>query len=342
MVTKATAIVAGAGALGLSVALALADAGFGVTVCDPGRPLGNASAVAGGMLAPVLEAALDAEATAHFDLLMAARDLWPALEARSGVRLDRAGALAAGRADWLAGVAASIARLGLHPTEIPRRVAEGLAPGLSPGLDGVLMTREDWRLDPRAALQTLRAAAAAAGVAFREAPVTGRGEADLLVLATGAAGGLGDLAPEAGLLTPIKGHILRAASSGLGGVTVRGEGVYVTPADGGLAVGATMEVGVADPRPDPARAAPLLAAGARLFPDLAEAACELQAGVRAATPDGLPLVGFSRTPGVILAAGARRNGWLLAPLAARVVAALATGREPGRWAGRLDPVRFGG
>ena len=35
---------------------------------------------------------------------------------------------------------------------------------------------------------------------------------------------------------------------------------------------------------------------------------DLAAGVRAATPDGLPLVGFSRTPGVILAVGARRNG----------------------------------
>src|ERR1700756_3309264 len=74
---KAKAKVAGAGALGLSCALALSDAGYSVTVCDPGPPLGNASGVAGGMLAPVFEAVLDAEATAHFDLLLGARDLWP-------------------------------------------------------------------------------------------------------------------------------------------------------------------------------------------------------------------------------------------------------------------------
>jgi glycine oxidase len=47
-------------------------------------------------------------------------------------------------------------------------------------------------------------------------------------------------------------------------------------------------------------------------------------GVRAATPDGLPLVGRSSTPGVWIAAGARRNGWLLAPLIAKVLTAALT------------------
>jgi glycine oxidase len=167
--------------------------------------------------------------------------------------------------------------------------------------------------------------------------VSGRGGADLLVVATGASGGL---APETACLAPIKGHILKTAPCDLAGVTVRGEGVYVTPADGGQAIGATMEPGLADPTPDPAKGPPLLGLGASLFPALAEARYELQAGVRAATPDGLPLVGFSEAPGVLLATGARRNGWLLAPLVAGVAAALATGRDPGRYAARLDPRRF--
>lgn len=340
MTTKSTVTVAGAGALGLSCALALADAGFAVTVCDPGPALGNASAVAGGMIAPSFEAVLDVEATAHFDLLMAARDLWPALEARSGAALDRTGALAVGRADWLQQVATRLAALGLHASEIPRSAADALAPGLAPDFGPALLNREDWRLDPRAALRALADAAGAAGVAFRAEAVTGRGDADLLVLATGAAD-LAALAPEAAALAPIKGHILRTPTPDLCSVTVRGEGVYVTPADAGLAVGATMEPGVADARPDPAKAGPLLAAGARLFPALAGAAYELQAGVRAATPDGLPLVGFSQAPGVLLASGARRNGWLIAPLVAQVVAAFAAGRDPGRYAGRFDPARFG-
>ena len=339
MTTKKKVTVAGAGALGLSCALALADAGFAVTVSDPGPPLGNASAVAGGMIAPSFEAVLDAEATAHFDLLLAARDVWPALEARSGVSLDRTGTLAVGRPEWLQQVSTALTGFGLHAAEIPREAAEELAPGLAEGFGPALLNREDWRLDPRAALRALGAAAAAAGVAFRTEAVRDRGDADLLVLATGAAE-FAALAPETAVLAPIKGHILRVPTPDLCSVTVRGEGVYVTPADAGLAVGATMEPGVADPRPDPQQAAPLLAAGTRLFPGLAGAAPELQAGVRAATPDGLPLVGFSQAPGVLLASGARRNGWLIAPLVAQVVAALATGREPGRFAARFDPARF--
>lgn len=341
MTTNAKVTVAGAGAIGLSCALALADAGFAVTVCDPGPPLGNASAVAGGMIAPAFEAVFDREAGGHFDLLLAARDLWPALEARSGVALDRTGALAAGRAEWLQDVASRLASLGLHATEIPRSAAEDLAPGLAAEVGPVLLNREDWRLDARGALRALTAAAEAAGVVFRREAVRGRGAEDLLVLATGAAADLIDLAPETTALSPIKGHILRTPTPSLCSVTVRGEGVYLTPADAGLAVGATMEAGVADPQPDPAKAPALLAAGARLFPALAHAPYDLQAGVRAATPDGLPLVGFSQASGVLLASGARRNGWLIAPLVAQAVAAFAAGRDPGRFAARFDPRRFG-
>ena len=340
MAKRSVATVAGAGALGLSCAVALADAGFEVTVCDPAAPLSNASAGAGGMLAPAFEAVLDDEAAAHFDLLLAARDLWPGLAARTGVRLDRSGALAAGRAAWLHEVAGGMARLGLHATEIPRAAAQALAPGLSPDLEGVVLNREDWRLDPQAALAALRTAASAAGVMFSGDTVRARGEADLLVLALGAAPDAAELAPELAALAPIKGHILRISDAPLPAMTLRGEGIYVTPADGALAVGATMEAGVSDPRPDPAKAKPLLALGAALVPGLAGAPRQLLAGVRAATPDGLPLVGLSRSPGVMLAAGARRNGWLLAPLVARIVADLATGRDPGPFATRLAAQRF--
>jgi glycine oxidase len=342
-------VVAGAGALGSCCALALARKGFAVTVCDPAPPFAGASGVAAGMLAPVFEAVLDPLARPHFDLLLAARDLWPELEARAGVALDRTGALAAGRPEWIAGLAAGLTQLGLHPTPASPAAARALAPGLlgEAGLSGksaagdALWNREDWRLEPSAALAALRRAAEAAGAVFRAEAVRGPGEADLLVVASGADPGLLDLAPELASLSPIKGHIVRVGRLGLAHAVVRGEAVYVAPCAGGVAVGATMEPGVADPTPDPTRAAPLLAAGAALFPALAQAPYALAAGVRAATPDGLPLVGFSRAGRVLLATGARRNGWLLAPLVARVIAALAAGRDPGPHAARLDPRRFG-
>jgi glycine oxidase len=333
-----TVTVAGAGALGLSTALSLADAGCRVTVFDPAAPFANASGVAAGMLAPAFEAALDETVRDEVDLLLAARDLWPALEARAGVAVDRSGAVAVGSDAWLGRVRAAFDRLGLHAAELPRRTAEDLAPGLAPDVGRALLMREDWRLEPRQALAALRAAAEAAGVAFRREPATGFEGAERLVVATGAGKGLVHLAPELAALQPIKGHILRVAGEA-GRVSLRGEGIYAVPAEGGWALGATMEAGVADPAVDPAREAPLRTAGARLLPGIAEAPGRLFAGVRAATADGLPFAGFGTQPNVLLATGARRNGWLLAPLVAKLVTACVMGGDPGPYAARLDPAR---
>src|SRR5450432_1421362 len=180
----ASVIVAGAGALGLSAALALADAGCSVRVSEPtDRP--RASAVAAGMLAPVFEAVLDAETAGDLDLLLAARNLWPALAGRAGVEIDRSGAAAVGSEAWLADVRARLTRLGLRGTDLPRALLADLAPGIAPDLQGLLL-REDWRLEPRPALKALRQAAQAAGVAFSADAVRERGDADWLVVATGA------------------------------------------------------------------------------------------------------------------------------------------------------------
>lgn len=332
--------VAGAGALGLTTALALADAGAQVTVFDPAGLGDNASGVAAGMLAPAFEAVLDAAATPHFDLLLAARDLWPALEARIGIVVDRAGALATGDGAYLAGVEARLRGLGLHPTELERRALEGLAPGLAADWGRGLLVREDWRIEARAALSALRRAAEAAGVEFRQAAATGFEGGERLVIATGGGRDLAVVAPELSHLSPIKGHILRTRDVDYRGVVVRGPGAYVTGAPGGLTVGATMQAGAADRTVEPDQAAPLEAAGARLFPALAGARFEAETGVRAATPDGLPLVGRGRHHGVLLAVGARRNGWLLAPLVARLIAACVTEGEAGPYAERLSPARF--
>jgi glycine oxidase len=333
----ATVTVAGAGALGLASALALADAGCAVTVCDP-SDAPQASVVAAGMLAPVFEAVLD---DAPFDLLIAARNLWPALEARAGVALDRSGTMAVGEAAWLAGVARGLARLDVRPAELSRTTIEGLASGLAREFDHALLVREEWRLEPHLALAALRRATEAAGVQFRREAVADAGDADILVIATGADQRLAEIAPELRRLTPIRGQILRFMDVRGAGVSLRTDGAYAAPASDGLAIGATMELGVAEAKVDPKTLGPLTAAAGRLYPALAEATFSVSAGVRAATADGLPMVGPASTPKVILATGARRNGWLLAPLVAQVVTACVTGRNPGPYAARFDPGRFG-
>lgn len=334
----ASVTVAGAGALGLSAALALADAGCAVSVWDPTNP-SQASAVAAGMLAPVFEAALDAETADDLDLLLAARNLWPGLAARARITLDRSGTAAVGGEAWLADIRARLMRLGLRGADLPQPMLGELAPGIAPDLQALLV-REDWRLEPRPALKALRVAARAAGVTFRTEAVCGRGDADWLVIATGADQGLVGTAPELAQLTPIKGQILRYAERRGGRISLRGESAYAVPGSEGLAIGATMEPGVADTTPDMAALSPLVRAAGRMFPGLDGATFGLSAGVRAATPDGLPMAGLSATPGIILAVGARRNGWLLAPLVARVVTACVTGRDAGPYAARLEPARF--
>lgn len=340
MSAGAAVTVAGAGALGLSAALLLADAGCTVTVCDPAaRP--SASAVAAGMLAPVFEAALDPETGGDLALLLAARNLWPAFAGRAGIDLDRSGTAAVGGEAWLGFIGQALGRLGLRGLELSAAALADLAPGVAPDLQGVLVG-EDWRLEPRAALAALRRAAEAAGVAFSTAPARGRGAADWLVVATGADRSLADVAPELSHLSPIKGQILRFAQMRGGRVSLRGEAAYAVPGAGGLAVGATMEPGRADAEVDPAALRPLAEAAEGLFPALAGAGFSAAAGVRAATPDALPMAGFSSAAGVIVATGARRNGWLLAPLVAQAVAAYVTGGDAGPYARRLEPGRFAG
>lgn len=338
MAAQRKVLVAGAGVLGLASALALADAGFAVEVYDPAAPADNASGVAAGMLAPAFEAALDLLAKPHFDILAAARDLWPAFAGRSGIDLDRTPALAVGGAEWIGGLAQRLAGLGVRAGAVARAGLEAAAPGLASDLGDGLLVEGDWRIDARQGLIALRRTGEAAGVAFHQARAPQGAGYDLTVLATGASLGYVDLAPELAVLTPIKGHILRAP--GTIGHVLREEGIYAVPANDGVLLGATMEAGRADRAVDSAQVDRLRTAAARLFPALADAPVEVAVGVRAATPDGLPMVGPSARPRVLIAAGARRNGWLLAPLVARAVVACAQGGEPDATSARLAPARF--
>jgi glycine oxidase len=321
-------VVAGSGVTGLAVALALARRGARVRVCDP-APLGdNASGVAAGMLAPAFEAALDPLSEHHFELLKAARDLWPDF---APVEIAREGAVFVSDAHGVEAVANTLSRMGAAQ----RPASEELTPlgGISSGI----FSEEDWRLDPVAALPILRAEAEAAGVTFTGETVRERGAAGVLVLATGHAAGP---APELAAVSPIKGHILRLDGGPTSGPVIRSEGLYICPASGGAVVGGTMEEGVGDRVIDEGRIKTLQEAAQCVVPALEGVTGTPQAAVRAGTPDGLPMVGWSAEKGVFLTVGARRNGWLLAPLVAQMTAAYLAGEDPGPFADQLDAQRF--
>lgn len=102
-----------------------------------------------------------------------------------------------------------------------------------------------------------------------------------------------------------------------------------------------MQAGRGDRDIEPEAVAGLRAAASAIYPHLGRARAVAYAGVRAATPDGLPLVGFSGGPrGIMLAVGARRNGWLLAPAMADVAAARLRGVPAGAFGEAFDPARF--
>jgi glycine oxidase len=339
MAAKPNIVVAGAGVIGSTIALVLARAGSRVTLMGSAPTQATASGVAAGMLAPACEVLFDETSRGHFELLAAARDLWPAMAKTIGLPLAGEGALAVGDATEVSDWADRLTALGaacrkLRPQEVP-----AFAPRLRTGACA-LLTAEDFSLDAIEGLARLRRAVVEAGASVEAGTVTGAQGADLLVIATGAAQGLVDAAPELARLTPIKGHILRSQEPFERGPVVRAAGVYLCPMSGRLILGASMEVGRDDDEVDPAVVAELTARGEALAPSLARFTWRAATGVRAATPDGLPMVGFSRAPGVVLAVGARRNGWLLAPMIARVVADLAEGRAASAAATLFDPARF--
>lgn len=347
--SNARVIVAGGGALGSSIALSLAQAGARVVLADPVDAMTSASGVAAGMLAPALESVLDPEAGLPFDLLRAARDLWPAFAARLGgvdIGLKRAGALwldLPGAPPRAPAIVADLARIGAVTAEPPA------ATFLTIARDRRVFTPEDWRLDPGATLRALSQAFRAAGGEIVRARLEGfedgcawlsdgsRRTVDRLVVATGAQGA--ELAPELGALIPIKGHILKypALCPPAGAATIRCADGYATGGADGLCVGATMERGRADLAIDPAIVARLHALAERLYPQAGALTPVALAGVRAASRDGPPVVSPSARAGVLVAAGARRNGWLLAPLVAQIVTAYLMQRDPGPYGALFRP-----
>jgi len=332
-----TLAIVGGGAVGLTLGVRAVQAGACATLYGKNAAVDSASGVAAGMLAPTFEAALDPVSSGHFEVMRAARDAWPELIAALDlpvVALDRSGAVRVGAADddlLLTDLEARMQAMGAACERLDNVAIRRLWPELSPTLVGGVFTPEDWRIEPAALLPALEAAFDRSGGRRIAADVTldasGRfvaeGDAiaaDAVVVAAGSgAMAWRSLIPELAALHPIKGQILTFDAAPRGGPMVRGPQGYVAPQPGGAMVGATMEVGVADLATDMAAVERLRSGAVDLFPHLACAGFTARAGVRAATADGLPLVGASRLSGVHLAVGARRNGWLLAPLMARVI-----------------------
>lgn len=368
--------IAGGGVIGLAIAWRLAEAGVCVDLFDP-APVGKAASwAAGGMLAAGVEH--ESADAGFYAFARASQELWPgfagALEAASGVdvHLDCEGTLVAvyddgAAANWRA-LQERRAAGGVSLSWLDAEAARALEPGLAPGLLGALFSPLDGQVDNRRLATALFAACKGAGVRLHERQgidriliernrvvgIAVRGEmirTDRLVLAAGAwSGAIEGLSDESRPpVRPLKGQMvaLRAADPAqLPRHVVWGPGLYCVPRrDGRLLLGATSEEAGFDTGLTAGGIGGLLSAAAALFPATAGFGFEeVWAGLRPATPDGLPILGETAIQGLFMATGHHRNGILLLPITTAVLADLLLMRDGPRDLDLkpFDPARFSG
>jgi D-amino-acid dehydrogenase len=117
-------------------------------------------------------------------------------------------------------------------------------------------------------------------------------------------------------------------------------GIYFCPMAGRLRVAGTVELGGLHLPPSPHRLKKLVEGARAFFPDLGEPDRSWM-GFRPSMPDSLPVIGpSSGGSDVLLAFGHGHLGVTLAPLTARVIAALVAGKKPQEDISRLLPSRF--
>lgn len=140
---------------------------------------------------------------------------------------------------------------------------------------------------------------------------------------------------------PVKGQMLAVTPSVVRHV-VRGNGVYLIPrSNSRLVIGSTVEDAGFDKRVDPSVIQHLHQAAAILAPNIGQAKIlEDWAGLRPGTPDKLPIMGATHVGGYFLATGHYRDGILLAPVTAQVMAQVIRGERPDFNLAPFSPGRF--
>jgi glycine oxidase len=152
-----------------------------------------------------------------------------------------------------------------------------------------------------------------------------------ILLAAGAwSGSIGGL-PRPPKVRPIRGQMLALRlNRALSPRVIETDEVYLVPRDDGrVLIGATVEEAGFTTGTTGGGIRTLLNAAAKLAPTLDDAQLvEVWSGFRPGSEDGFPILGPDPvTEGLLLATGHYRNGILLAPATAELIASYATGRN---------------
>jgi glycine oxidase len=346
-------IVVGAGIIGLSLSLELRKQGAGVLVIDKGEPGKEASSAAGGMLVDC-----SAEtAPALQELARASARMYPEfaheLQVESGVFVD------------LRDQGAIVFPPPEHVHERPGFSLASLLPAPLSELEPELadsrpaLYLKERSVDPRALTHAALLSAKRRGVDVSSADAvtavnisdgrvsgvstkkTSFGAAKVVNCAGAWSGQIG---PHSFPARPVKGQMLClvSPSRGLLKHIVRSPEIYLIPrSDGRILVGATVEEAGFDKRTDSTTMQRLHRAAVALVPALKNAKIlEDWAGLRPGTPDALPILGETPTPGYYVATGHYRDGILLAPITARLMAQVIAGKSAENHLDAFSPGRF--
>lgn len=340
----------GGGVIGLSLARELRKGGAEVLIVERGEPGREASHAAAGMLAdadPALPAALRAMAAASARMYPEfAREL----EDESGVKVDlrRQGTIA------------------FFPAPVSDARWKALSAGevreLEPKLEALphACLSDEGSVDPRALVAALLKAAKHRGIELANGErvteiVVEKGratgvrtprtefKAPLMINCAGAwAGEVWPAGVGRPSVKPVKGQMLAVIAHRTLARVVRGPEAYLVPrSDGRVVIGATLEQAGFDKRVEPETIQRLHQAAARLVPELGEAKMhEAWAGLRPGTGDGLPILGAMPVDGCFAATGHYRDGILLAPITARLMAQVIRGERPEMGLEAFSPARF--
>jgi glycine oxidase len=338
-------IVVGGGIIGLSLAIELRKQAASVLVVERGEPGREASYAAGGML---VDCSMETLAALQ-ELATASARMYPQfvhqLEVESGLHVD------------LRDQGSIVFRSPEHAQERPGSAVADLLkplpaplPDLEPALAGSKRPAfylQERSVDPRHLVAAALAAAKRLGVDVSS------GEAVTEVrLSDGRVNGVvtektsflsskvvncagawsGQIGPYPFPTRPVKGQMLYLLppNRGLLAHVIRSPQVYLIPrSDGRVLVGTTVEEAGFDKRTEVATIQRLHRAAVELIPELRNARIlEDWAGLRPGTSDALPILGATTTPGYYVATGHFRDGILLAPVTARVMAQVINGQNP--------------
>ncbi len=368
----AEAVVVGAGIVGCAVAYELARRGVRVEVLDGREPGGGATQASAGVLSPFIEAETG---TLLQDLGVASLDRYDAFMADvtrdSGLPVEyaRTGTIEAA----LDAPEESRLRAGadlLRDLRIEHRLMDGdearaFDPALAPAVSAALYVAQHGFVSAPALITALVRAATAKGAVFRPKTQISRIVKDpnhpggglridtpqgslktsTVVLAAGSWSPLVESAEAATLpVHPVRGQLLHLKWKATPPTRVIwGSRCYMVPwNDGSVLVGATVEEAGYVEEVTVAGLRSLFAAGAELVPETASAGfTSARVGLRPATLDRLPIIGpSSEISGLIYATGHYRNGVLLTPITALLVADFLTEGRRHRWLDALSLDRF--